>query len=134
MSSGVKVFPSFAESAFFAGEELSCALTFKNIEPTNFTSARPRDGPEYTTTPSISRFPGADWMFQSGRSASDPPLVSPTSRPSLQGRTSPASGKSVFNSNQSHGRSQSVVVTPIYRETSKAENQQSASGTSQKGN
>ena len=115
--SNIKVFPSFPETAFFSGEEFTCILTFKNVsEPSpssSTTSLTPFEGVSRIVN---SKFAGAgaEWMAESGRSASE---GVPGGRPSSHERhmSLADNGKRRSRSSSSqrgHGRSQSVLLSP----------------------
>lgn len=122
--SNIKVFPSFPDTAFFSGEEFSCTLTFKNVaDPSPSSSSTSLTRIEESRNGSRlvnSKLAGAEWMVDSGRSASEGgPAGSPrVHRPSPHGRSMSTVGKgdrarSISpNSQKSHGRSKSVAVSP----------------------
>ena len=117
--SNIKVFPSFPETAFFSGEEFTCILTFKNVsEPSpssSTTSLAPFEGGSRIVNSKFAAGAGAEWMTESGRSASE---GVPGRRPSPHERHISVAGKSgegrsrSTSSQRGHERSQSVVVSP----------------------
>lgn len=116
--SNIKVFPSFPETAFFSGEEFTCVLTFKNVsEPSRSSSTTSLAPFEVGSRIVNSKFAGAgaEWMAESGRSASE---GVPGRRPSSHERNMSVTGKSgegrssSTGSQRGHGRSQSVVLSP----------------------
>ena len=121
--SNIKVFPSFPETAFFSGEEFSCTLIFKNVaEPspsTSSTSLTRLEGGGNGSRIVNSKLAGAEWMADSGRSASEGPVISPRGKKlSLHGRSMSTFGKNEGEKSRSpsaqktHGRSKSVVISP----------------------
>jgi hypothetical protein len=115
--SNIKVFPSFPETAFFSGEEFTCTLTFKNVsEPSpssSTTSLAPFEGLSRIVNSKFASA-GAEWLAESGRSASE---GVPGHRPSSHERHMSVPGSEEersrsTSSQQSHGRSQSVVLSP----------------------
>ena len=121
--SNIKVFPSFAETAFFSGEEFSCILTFKNVAeqlPSSSSTSLTRIEEGRNESRIVhSKFAGAEWMADSGRSASEGPAVPPRGkRPSPHARSLSTVGKSEDDrsrppsgSHKIHGRSNSVAVS-----------------------
>jgi hypothetical protein len=119
--SNIKVFSTFRDTAFFSGEEFSCTLTFKNVaDPSSSASLSPSLGP--LDKGSASRivnalYSGAEWMLDSGRSASEGAVGDSAGRP-LHGRSMstaerPGLDRSRSNSwKPTHGRSQSVMLPP----------------------
>ena len=118
--SNIKVFPSFPETGFFSGEEFTCILTFKNVsEPSPSSSptllAPFEGGNRIVNSKFAGDVAGAEWMAESGRSASE---GMPGQRPSSHERSMSVTGKSAEDrsrskgSQRSHGRSRSVVVSP----------------------
>jgi hypothetical protein len=127
--SNIKVFPSFSHTTFFAGEELTCVLTFKNVaEPSPSSSTTSLEGIKNGNRIFNSKFAGGEWMTEVGRSASD------SGRLDLHERSLSTGGKNGEDrsrsktSQRSHGRSQSVVVSstppisPIFRTPNPAQN------------
>ena len=120
-TSNVKVFPSFPETAFFSGEEFSCILTFKNVaEPSPSSSATSLEGIKTDSRIVNTKFTGAEWMVESGRSASEgvPGMVAGGRSISHERSMSTTIGKSEEDRARSktarrgHGRSRSVVASP----------------------
>jgi hypothetical protein len=119
--SNIKVFSTFRNTAFFSGEEFSCTLTFKNVaDPTSSPSSSLSLGPlERTGASRIvdALYSGAEWMLDSGRSASEGAAADSAGR-ALHGRSMstaerPGLDGSRSNSSQRiHGRSQSVMLPP----------------------
>jgi len=125
-ASNIVVVASFPESTFFSGEEFFCTLTFKNVASQHQTS------PSSSTTsltqfeqatdssgPIQARQLGAEWMAESGRSASegvlrsvDAPRLSKSS-PMLSRGTGWENPSGPTSSDPGHGRSQSVVSRKI---------------------
>jgi len=130
-TSDIKVFPSFPETAFFSGEEFSCILTFKNVaEPSPSSSATSLEGTKNGSRIVNTKFTGAEWMVESGRSASEgvPGMVaggrSVSHERSISTTTEEDRSRSK-TAQRSHGRSRSVVESPTTPNSAKFEPQRS---------
>jgi hypothetical protein len=133
-TSNIKVFPSFQETAFFSGEEFSCILTFKNVaEPSPSSSATSLEGIKNGSRIVNTKFTGAEWMVESGRSVSEgvPGMVAGGRSISHERSMSTTIEKSEEDRarsktlRRSHGRSQSVVASPTTPNSTKLEPQHS---------
>jgi hypothetical protein len=121
-TSNIRVFPTFTDTSFFAGEDFTCTLTFRNVaEPSpssSATSLSTVEGVKNGTGNGDLKLAGAEWMVEMNRSISEggPPAPG-TGAISSHSRSMSTAGHSQLDrprlprTQRSHGRSQSAAVS-----------------------
>jgi len=119
--SNIRVFPTFTDVAFFAGEDFSCTLTFKNVAEPSPSSSNSSLGPSETQRGKrVGNQIGGPWLSDAGRSASEGVPGHEIARPKglrhMRSRSTvggSASSETARSSNlqPSHNRTQSLATS-----------------------